>query len=517
MAEESGPIIELDWYAFDVRKCIADTEGKGHYIVKPSEWFQISREAEKVTGITQEDINAGSSLREVLTKFNEYCFCNYTRENKSFSLVTFGDELLTSTLPSQIKDLNLKLPQHYYTYFDLLHEFKRFYHQTSEIKSIKEMLQYIRLDELSAKYLGERESKSMVRVLNKLVKDSHRFISPKILDPKFQVISGTHDAPLGKRQNYKKWSGYIRSRTPEPFKNPCRKYIIKLRGLPYNAREHEIIEFLRGLRVRKENIAFHFDHDGKFIGEAIVKLLNESDYKEALSFHLSELDDRLIEVFESHEEEFKTASDSQIPDYRVMSRDGVSEIEKDTGIIKVRGLPLAATEEDIRLFLTGFQLKSDGIRRSIVNGKPSGEAFVLFDSLSEAQRALGLNNEKICNKFVEISLSSHREYESFIAHNFINSAPNYSRDRMPNIPVEKRKNTLLMTGLPYDVTIDDLVNFFKSFNVLKEDIHMISTHSGKFAGNALITFEDEMEAQKALKTKHLTYIRNRYVELFEYR
>ena len=277
------------------------------------------------------------------------------------------------------------------------------------------------------------------------------------------------------------------------------------------------MEFLRGLRVRKENVAFHFDHDGKFIGEAVVKLLNESDYKEALSFHLSELDDRLIEVFESQEEEFKTAYHSQFPDSRVPMRDGSFEIEKEVGIIKIAGLPLSATEEDIRIFLSGFAVKSDGIRRSIVNGKPSGEAFVLFDSMSEAQRAQTLNNEKICNKFIEIHISSHREYESFISHNFINSAPNYSRDRMPNIPLEKRKNTLLMTGLPFDVTIDDLINFFKNFNVLKEDIHMISNHSGKFSGNALITFEDEMDAQKALKTKHLTYIRNRYVELFEYR
>ena len=59
--------------------------------------------------------------------------------------------------------------------------------------------------------------------------------------------------------------------------------------------------------------------------------------------------------------------------------------------------------------------------------------------------------------------------------------------------------------------------FFKSFNVIKEEVHMINNHNNKFSGNALIVFEDEMEAQKAVKTKNLTYIRNRYIELAEYR
>ena len=88
---------------------------------------------------------------------------------------------------------------------------------------------------------------------------------------------------------------------------------------------------------------------------------------------------------------------------------------------------------------------------------------------------------------------------------------------MPNIPLEKRKNTLFVAGLPFDITREELVGFFKSFNLIHDDVHMISNHNGKFSGNALVSFEDEMDAQKALKTKNLTYIRNRYVELSEYR
>lgn len=490
------------------------------YFVKPGEWFQLSREQEKKTGVTQDHINSGCSLKEVLSKFNEKCFFNYTQNNRSYCLVTFGDDLLTSLLPTEIKDFHLKLPQHFFQYFDLLHEFRKFYPQTSGVKSVNDMLQYLQLREIPIKFQGQLECKNMVRVINKLVKDSHRFISPKILNQKFQIIGGMQEGVAFKRQNYKKWSAYIRGRSPEPFKNPSRKYFIRLRGLPYNSREFEILEFLRGLRIRKENIAFLFDLDGKFTGEAFVRLLNESDFKEGMSFHLGDLDKRYIEVYESTEEDFKRASDSQYPDkreYYFSANDLDSEIDKDAGIVKIRGLPLSATEEDIRNFFTGHPIKADGIKRSIINGRPSGEAFVLFDSVALAQNALKLNNEKISNRFIEITISSLREYENFLSHNFINCAPAYSRDRMPNIPLEKRKNTLLMTGLPFDISKEELVSFFKTFNMIQEDVHMISNHNGKFSGNALVSFEDEMDAQKALKTKNLTYIRNRYVELFEYR
>lgn len=60
---------------------------------------------------------------------------------------------------------------------------------------------------------------------------------------------------------------------------------------------------------------------------------------------------------------------------------------------------------------------------------------------------MSLNLEKIGSRFIELFLSSGREFENFMQHNFINNAPNYSRDHMPNIPLEKRKSTLMIFGV----------------------------------------------------------------------
>ena len=192
-------------------------------------------------------------------------------------------------------------------------------------------------------------------------------------------------------------------------------------------------------------------------------------------------------------------------------------ISQSAGIIKLRGLPFSCTEEDIVNFFSGFRLIKNGIKRAIVGGRPSGECYVLLDSKEEAQRAMALNMEKIGSRFIEMFVSNTREYESFLVHNFANSAPSYSRDNMPNITAEKRRSTLMMCGIPFTATKDELLHFFNGFKIGDSDIYLLASHSGKFSGNALISFEDELEAQRALKTRNLGYMGNRYIELYEYR
>lgn len=212
--------------------------------------------------------------------------------------------------------MNVKLSQHFYQYFDLLYEFKKFYPQTEGVDSIDSMLSYLQLRRIPIALAGPLECKNMVRIANKLAKDSHKFMNPKMLNHKFEIISGNQEITTSRRTNYKKWSAYIRSRSPEPFKNPTRQYVIKLRGLPYTAREFEVIEFLRGLRIRQSNIAFLYDNDGKFTGEAYIKLLNSSDYHESLSFHNGDMGERYIEVYEATEDDWTRSHNSQFPDKR---------------------------------------------------------------------------------------------------------------------------------------------------------------------------------------------------------
>lgn len=104
---------------------------------------------------------------------------------------------------------------------------------------------------------------------------------------------------------------------------------------------------------------------------------------------------RYIEIYESDDKEFVAAQNSQSPDAKnsyYLNPAMMEQVDAATGIVHLKNLPLAATEDDIRALFAGFQLnKPNCIKRSIRNGKPSGEAFVLFESEEEAQNSLERN------------------------------------------------------------------------------------------------------------------------------
>lgn len=159
-----------------------------------------------------------------------------------------------------------------------------------------------------------------------------------------------------------------------------------------------------------------------------------------------------------------------------------------TGIVRIRGLPTSCTEDDIMLFFRGISIQKNGIKRALVGGKPSPECFILLESKEEAMRASMLNMEKIGEKFIEIAITGRREFEHYVVHNFVNNGPTYSKDNMPNIPLDKRRSTLMVVGLPYSLEKNDLISFFSSFDLKESDIYLLSTHTGKFSGNGLVTF-----------------------------
>lgn len=126
-------------------------------------------------------------------------------------------------------------------------------------------------------------------------------------------------------------------------------------------------------------------------------------------------------------------------------------LKEGRGIIRMRGLPYSSTENDIRDFFRGLRVVSDGVKRPIIGSKPSGEAYVVFETKDEAHKALGLNMEKMGNRFIELFVANARELDNFLFHAYNSKESSHSRDKMPNIPLDKRRCTLMMMGLPFSV------------------------------------------------------------------
>jgi heterogeneous nuclear ribonucleoprotein F/H len=102
-------------------------------------------------------------------------------------------------------------------------------------------------------------------------------------------------------------------------------------------------------------------------------------------------------------------------------------------IVKLRGLPWSCTEEDIIKFFTGIAIANKSLNQQInqaeaingetpemndrlkpavyltmnTEGRPSGEAFVEFETDQDSESALARNNAKIGQRYIEGKLENY--------------------------------------------------------------------------------------------------------------
>lgn len=65
------------------------------------------------------------------------------------------------------------------------------------------------------------------------------------------------------------------------------------------------------------------------------------------------------------------------------------------GLLKIKGVPFKATAADVRKFFAGYRVKHDGISFIMhADGRPTGMAFIEFETPQEAVRAMEKDRAK---------------------------------------------------------------------------------------------------------------------------
>ena len=62
---------------------------------------------------------------------------------------------------------------------------------------------------------------------------------------------------------------------------------------------------------------------------------------------------------------------------------------------------------------------------------------------------------------------------------------------------DNKNRSLVMRGLPWKITADEIIGFFDGFGSLSEGDIFIEEFNGKRTGSALVVFENEEVAQNA--------------------
>jgi len=184
------------------------------------------------------------------------------------------------------------------------------------------------------------------------------------------------------------------------------QHIVRVRGLPWSCTETELRDFFGGINI--SSIHFTKNRDGRPSGDAYMVLASLRDSKEALKLHKSTMGSRYLEVFEARYSEMSWMLEKAVPTY---SKGLQGEFDPTTdNIVKLRGLPYEAGSPEVVRFFDGLEISDGGILIcKDQNGRPSGEAFVQFDSEETAEAALGKDNQNMGHRYIEVFKSNQTE------------------------------------------------------------------------------------------------------------
>ena len=247
--------------------------------------------------------------------------------------------------------------------------------------------------------------------------------------------------------------------------------------------------------------------------------------------------------------------DSQHSSRKDTSQGGSNHVQKGSFVVRLRGLPWQITEEDITGFFSGLKIIPEGIyffRDS--SGRPMGEGFVRFETKYDSEEAIKRHKKFIGKRYIEVFSSSMDEWNKSGADNksggkntgrnssnstkssgSSSSSSSSSRSNMtssnsrssPVTSSRKDRNgyshssnnnmgggfVVRMRGLPYSVSIGDILNFFKGIDLEEDQIYILTNHSGQITGDGYVNFNTAKNAERAMAF-HNSRIGRRYIELF---
>ncbi|XP_039383691.1 epithelial splicing regulatory protein 1 isoform X2 [Mauremys reevesii] len=201
--------------------------------------------------------------------------------------------------------------------------------------------------------------------------------------------------------------------------------IVRMRGLPFNATTEEVLTFFGQhcpVTGGKEGILFVTYPDNRPTGDAFVLFACEEYAQNALKKHKDLLGKRYIELFRSTAAEVQQvlnrySSTPLVPlaappilpmlPQQFMSPTNVRDC------IRLRGLPYAATIEDILEFLGEFSadIRTHGVHLVLNHqGRPSGDAFIQMKSADRAFLAAQKCHKKTMkDRYIEVFQCSAEE------------------------------------------------------------------------------------------------------------
>ncbi|KAI1706208.1 RNA-binding protein sym-2 [Ditylenchus destructor] len=190
-------------------------------------------------------------------------------------------------------------------------------------------------------------------------------------------------------------------------------------------------------------------------------------------------------------------------------------------IIRMRGLPFQTTEQQVKDFFadpkedTGIVEPGGIMFVNRPDGRPSGDAFVLFANEAAGRRALMKHKQRIGTRYIELFRTTQAEVQQLF--NRALKSPQVFSSAL----CAPKRDCIRLRGLPYEAQVQQVVDFLgvHSRNIVFQGVHMIYNNQGHPSGEAFIQMDSESSAASAAQSMHNKYMevgkKKRYIEVFQ--
>mmetsp|Transcript_40212 Transcript_40212/g.87902 ORF Transcript_40212/g.87902 Transcript_40212/m.87902 type:complete len:614 (+) Transcript_40212:81-1922(+) len=220
---------------------------------------------------------------------------------------------------------------------------------------------------------------------------------------------------------------YLRGETPQAPQRPVPTKVLRLRGLPFSCQASDIVTLFDEYEIGEEEVIMLTSPFGKPTGEAYVRFWSPEAAEDALETKQNkEIGSRYIEVFRSSEEELQsqcgTPEVAPAPKAARATAGGKGPPPSRSNplakpgprfTVRLRGLPFASQASDVVEFLAEYDTVPSQVRMATgVDGRPTGEAFVVFTDGEIAERCLEEKHNQVMGKrYIEVFKATLEEWE----------------------------------------------------------------------------------------------------------
>ncbi|XP_048116189.1 epithelial splicing regulatory protein 1 isoform X3 [Alosa alosa] len=527
LGADERELVQLVWQVVDLE---SNTTGEINEIVVRPEVEDLDPDILQQAGLTAQRVQAAEPLEQAIKQFNSCLSAEVNQRH--FCFCTDGQRHIRQVIHPETSKKNILLPTSFYSFFDLRKEFQKTL--PSLVKQneldLSFMCDHLNVCVDSSLPFAASKIQQIVKIIQALNTEPvcHQFSSPETVNMKFEI--GTYSRLECVDDNM----------------------VIRARGLPWQASDQDIARFFRGLNIAKGGAALCLNAQGRRNGEALVRFESQEHRDLALQRHKHHMGNRYIEVYKATGEDFlKIAGGCSSEVAHFLSGDGHV-------IVRMRGLPFSATTQQVLQFFSGPQAmdaKGEGVCQvkgptsggcqvaggtagillvRYADGRPTGDAFVLFSTEEQAQLALKKHKQRLGKRYIELFKSTAAEVTQvcnrFSSTPLISMAPSPLVSMMASplatgvLPLATGafplttaiRDCVHLRGLPYDTTILNILEFLGEFtaDIAPHGVHMVLNAQGRPSGECFIQMSSPERAFLTAQRCHRHLLKERCVEVF---